>query len=464
MKPKTQEQKLMLEIVQTLPELTDKQIEYYKANCFRTEIIESRGRCVCSDCGHAWKPKDAERMGSTRCPHCGHSGYVEHNQASNKQIAYFVISKAVKGYQVLRYLQVRRRSEANKVYHWHQDVGAIFFDEKGKRTEFSLSRFSMSWIVDAWSFDSEIELRNANCNTVYGLAVHGLITQSVIPILKRNGYDGKLFHHHTAMLINALLTNPLVESWWKIGHKGVVLYYLQQYGFATDHIIRIVKLATRHGVIFETPNLWISFKDMLDDLEYLKKDIYNPSIIFSGDIEESHRIWHERAERKREKERLKRERERQIAENNRRFEEAQKEKKNKEWLEHYVSHFASMDFERSGFRFKPLLTADDFQAEADYMHHCIRNYYGKLDTLLLSISYNGEKTETAEINLKSGEVVQCRGINNHPSEKHDTIVYMLQQYMRVFQAYNDGKFLKYAKNKIKKPEAVQTDMNVQHVA
>jgi len=465
MKPKNKEQKLMLEIVQKLPELTEKQIEYYKANCFDTIITESRGRCVCSDCGHAWKPKDADKIMKAQCPKCSHSGNVEHNKASDKQICYFVISRAIEGYQVLRYIQVRRRSEANKVYHWHQDVGVIFFDSKGDETEFTLGRFKMGWVIDAWSFDSEIELRNKNCDVLYRLHPTAMITQSIIPILKRNGYDGKLFYGWNARLIHALLTNPTVESWWKIGHKGVVLRCVQGYVYTNNRDdVRYVMLATRHGVIFDTPEKWTDFKDFIRDLRYLEKDVFNPSIIFPENFEEAHRIWHERAERKRNKEMERIDRERRIAERNRRFEEARKEAAKNEWMEHYVSHFSSMSLERNGFLFKPLLTAEDFQAEADYMQHCIKGYFGKVDALLLSITHGGERVETAEIDLKNGEVVQCRGRHNHNSEHHDTIVFMLKQYMRIFQAYNDGKFLKYAKNKAKVQNTEEMPENALRVA
>lgn len=465
MKPRTNEQKRMLEIVQTLPELTEKQIEYYKANCFDSTIIESRGRCVCSDCGHAWKPKDANKLNRATCPHCGHVGEVEHNKASDKQTRYFVISRAIDGYQVLRYIQVRRRSEARKVYHWHKEVGSLFIDSEGKMTEFTLSRFTMSWYIDAWSFDSEIELRGKQCTTLYGIQPDAMITLSIMPTLKRNGYDGKLFYGHAARLMELLLVNPTIESLWKIGHKGVVFEGCRSYSSPfNDERLRILKLATRHKFIFNTPELWTDFKDFIGDLRYLKKDIFNPSIIFPENFEEAHRTWHERAMRKREKEQERRERERRIAEHNRRFEEAQKEQEKDGWIEHYVSHFSSMDFERNGYRFKPLLTAEDFQAEADHMNHCIRSYYGKKNTLLLSISFNGEKFETAEIDLKHGEVIQCRGRNNHSSEHHDTIVFMLKQYMRIFKAYNEGKFLKYAKNKINKQETEQVAEDVQRVA
>lgn len=464
MKPKTKEQKRLLEIVQTLPELTDKQIKYYKANSFVTEMIESRGRLVCSDCGHAWKHKDADKLTKTKCPNCGHRGNVTHNKAVDKQISYFVISSAVEDYQILRYIQVRRRSEANKVYHWHKEVGSIVFDGKGKKTEFTLKRFTMTWCIDAWCFDSEIELRSSSSEVLYCLRPMAMITQSITPTLERNGWDGKMLNNHATRLVHLLLVNPTVESWWKMGHKGIVADVLSRYSFLSNDEIRIIKLATRHNRIFRTREEWVDFQDFLKDLKYLGKDIFNPSIIFPENFDEAHHIWHERRMRKEEKAREIARRERQIEENNRRFEEAQKEQEKNEWIEHYTSHFASMDFERAGYRFKPLLSAEDFQTEADAMAHCIRTYYGKKNALLLSISCGGEKLETAEIDLSIGEVIQCRGRFNQPTEHHDTIVYMLKQYMGIFKAYNEGKFLKYAKNKIQKQEAERTDNNVQQVA
>lgn len=463
MRPRNKEQQLLLEIVQTLPELTDKQIEYYKAKCFDTEIIESRGRLVCSDCGHAWKHKEASNMDKAKCPHCGHRANVTHNKAVDKQVRYFVIASAVKNYQILRYIQVRRRSEANKVYHWHKDVGSIVFDEKGNQTEFTLSRFTMSWYIDAWCFDSEIELRKRN-DVLSRIEPTAIITLSMTPTLKRNGWDGKMLDGYATRLVELLLVNPTIESWWKIGHKGIVADALRRYSFYSNDTVRIIKLATRHGRIFRTREEWLDFKDFLGDLKYLGKDTFNPSIIFPENFEEAHRVWNERRMRKEEKERDRQRRERQIEENNRVFEQAKKEQDENKWIEHYTSHFASMDFERSGYRFKPLLSAEDFQAEYDVMKHCIKTYFGKANALLLSVSYGGEKIETAEIDLKAGVVVQCRGKNNLNTEHHDTIVYMLKQYMSIFKAYNEGKFLKYAKNKIKKQEVEQTIEDVQQVA
>ena len=84
----------------------------------------------------------------------------------------------------------------------------------------------MSWIRDAWSFDSEIELRNKSYNVLQSLGVGALLTYSVMPTLKRNGYNGEVINNDCQHLISKLLTDPKFESLWKIGHKGVVSHLI----------------------------------------------------------------------------------------------------------------------------------------------------------------------------------------------------------------------------------------------
>lgn len=108
---------------------------------------------------------------------------------------------------------------------------------------------------------------------------------------------------------------------------------------------------------------------------------------------------------------------------------------------------------KDGFTIKALLTRDDFEEEWKAMHHCIRTYYGKIDTLLVSICVGEQKTETAEIDLKTYEIKQCRGANNHPSEHHERIVELLTSQKRIFKAYNERKFVKKSEKKAETPVA-----------
>ena len=162
MKPKTQEQKLLLEKMQLLPELTEQQKQYAKDHCFDDVIIESRGRMVCTHCTHSWKLQAADVVEETVCPHCKKVLKVQHNKAVHKACEYFVVSRKVDDYQAFQFFMIRRNVRKGVANHWSNEVGTMFLDMNGKQTFFSRNRFSMSWIMDAWSWDSEIELRKSN--------------------------------------------------------------------------------------------------------------------------------------------------------------------------------------------------------------------------------------------------------------------------------------------------------------
>ena len=453
MKPKTQEQKLLLEKMQLLPELTEQQKQYAKDHCFDDVIIESRGRMVCTHCTHSWKLQAADVVEETVCPHCKKVLKVQHNKAVHKACEYFVVSRKVDDYQAFQFFMIRRNVRKGVANHWSNEVGTMFLDMNGKQTFFSRNRFSMSWIMDAWSLDSEIELRKSN--VLDRLGVGALWTTSIHPILKRNGWNGKLFHNDCTHVPRHLLTDPLFESLWKIGQYGICegmmrWGWYRHEGIDEDERLRIIKLCNRHNKIFKTSEEFSDLLDYASDLKYLGRDFGNPTVLFPEHFqEEKMRINN-----------IRHERERAIAREaaaRRAIEEAERDKKKKEWVRTYQRRFKDMCINSDGFTIRALLTREDFDEEWKALHHCIRTYYGKLDTLLVSISVGEKKTETAEIDLKSYEIKQCRGANNQPSEYHERIVQLLNSQVKIFRAYNERKFVK--KSKVETP-AVQITPNL----
>lgn len=451
MKPKTKEQARLLEIVQLQPDLTEKQLEYAKKNCFSNIAIESRGRIVCTQCGHAWRPKDADKASETQCPHCKRKLTVQHNKASYEGWAYLTITKQVDDYQAFRFIRIRRKAKANKVYHWYHDVGTTFMDMNGKMIDFTLGRFTMGYVLDAWSFDSQVELRGTN--VLSRLYTDALICKSIHPVLKRNGWNGKLFKKDAVELTQKLLTDPKFESLWKIGQFGICEFILGRYGRRKNGEImeRIIKLANRHGKIFKTINEWTDMLDYVDDLIELGKDFGNPKVLFPENFQEEKMRINDKVHQKRERE----ERERQAR---RAMEQAEREKKKKEWINKYQRTFKEFSIMSNGLTITPLLTKKDFEDEYKALKHCIRSYYGKEDALLVSISYNGEKLETAEIDLKNYNIVQCRGKYNHPSNKHDEIVKLIEKNMRIIKAYNNRKFEKKKKNSVTQTTSITPNL------
>lgn len=440
MKPKTKEQKRLLEIMQLFPEPTERQKEYAKKHCFIDTMIESRGRVVCTHCGHSWRPEGADKLKAASCPHCGHVANIQHNKAAYKECEYFVITRKVDDYQAFQFFQIRKQAKKGSICHWGYEVGTMFLDMNGKQTFFCRNRFTMSWLMDAWSWDSDIELRNSNI--LDRLGVGALWVSSIHPTLKRNGWNGKLFHHDCTHTPRHLLTNPQFESLWKIGQYGICESIMRwgwnRHGLTTEETNRVIRLCNRHGKIFKTQEEWNDLLDYVSDLKYLERDFGNPKILFPENFqEEKMRINNKRHEK-----------ERAIAREaaaRRAIEEAERDKKKKEWVRTYQRRFKDLHITADGFTIKALLTRQDFDDEWKALHHCIRSYYGKLDTLLLSISVNDQKTETAEISLKDYSICQCRGVNNQPSAQHDQIIQLLTAQMKVFKAYNERKFVKKEK-------------------
>lgn len=435
MKPRTKEQKYLLEVMQKFPSLTERQIKYAQSHAFINGIVESRGRMVCGNCAHTWKPKNAAELGSAVCPHCKKKYDVRHHSAVYKEVEYFVVSKCVGDYQAFQFFQFRKKVKANKIEHWMGEVGTMFLDMTGHRTFFSRSRFPMCCYADAWSWDSDIELRRSD--VLDKLGAGALWTKSVHPILKRNGWNGKLFQNDATHTPRYLLTNREFESLWKIGHKGICEAIMRWRYFDVRKEIqeRVIRLSNRHGVVYKTMYEWNDRLDYVKDLIYLHRDWSNPTILFPADFQAEKMRINDLAEARRRQEQ--REREERA-----KMDEIERDKKKKEWIALYEMRFKNMCITKGALSIRPLITYEDFEKEHEVMHHCIRTYYGKLDTLLVSISFNEEKTETAEIDLKKYEVVQCRGVCNQPSELHKPIVKLLEDSMKIIKAYNERKFEK----------------------
>lgn len=70
--------------------------------------------------------------------------------------------------------------------------------------------------------------------------------------------------------------------------------------------------------------------------------------------------------------------------------------------------------------------------EGSFLHHCVftNRYYAKDSSLLLSArDRDGSPIETAEIDLRTMKILQCRGKCNQDSPLHDRIVNVINANM-----------------------------------
>lgn len=452
----TAEQRKLIKWVDKMPPLTERQFEYAKRHCFSDLIVqEYRGWLYCPNTNKLWHENaniTREWSGVKRPQTNYKKAEIVHGMSITIR-KYFLILTTKGGYQVARWFCVEwtssLRDRIPKVEYTQYPVGVEFLSPSGKRITFERARYRFSYwqAIDNWSVgDKRLHLRRGSV-FARDIDFDAVLHIKVLPVLRRNGFIRNFpFKPEWEIEFMQCLFDNNFESWFKTGNYGVCQFWMKEQhnnllrgtagGSRKDKTLSsAIKLANRHHVTFDSETDWTDFKDYLQDLVYLGKDIHNPTILFPADKDKAYAKVHDKA-RKRRNEIREREieeqrvRDMQIAE--------EKDKRKREWIAKYRQMFQTMNIEEGEFTIKPLITTNDFEAEADHQHHCICTYYGKSDTLLLSIEHNGEKAETAEINLLGdGEIVQCRGKYNQPTEWHAHIVELLAEYLNVFvKRYN----------------------------
>ena len=77
----------------------------------------------------------------------------------------------------------------------------------------------------------------------------------------------------------------------------------------------------------------------------------------------------------------------------------------------------------------------DFWEEGIEMHHCVftNRYFSKPESLILSARIGDKRIETVEVNLKTLDVVQSRGVCNKYTEYHDRIIGLVKKNINLIR-------------------------------
>ena len=407
--------------------LTPRHKQYANKHCFWETALVSRGKCYCTKCKNTWRDKEAENQPTVTCPHCGKKLEVMAHKTQINMAAYFSVFTTVNGMQVCKWYRVWRdcKNDGTEKYSYAY-LGTEFLLQNGKIHSAEIARCTMCWSTDTWCYGSETQIRKYSVFQ-REIAADASYYDRILPILKQRGFKtNRTYEGREMSIMVRLLTDPKTESLVKIGHVGVVWDVLR-FGWAIfkKEELTAIKLANRHHILFDSSDKWSDYKDYIRDLKTMGKDVHNPAILFPENFQQAHQKLHEKVQAKRMREEEERERQRKLA-------KLQQERERQKWISNYAAKFSSMELTSGMFTIKPLISREEFKAEGEAMHHCIETYYGKQNTLLLSIECNGKKCETAEIELAKATIMQCRGCCNYPSEHHDIIVKMLEHFMQEF--------------------------------
>lgn len=463
MKPRSKEQSKLAEWSNSFPALTPRQWKYAKEHLYGKQmglVFTNHSWLFCPDTNKVWKggkQSDVKKFETIKSPL--HTNNVEKRviHGSFARVRYYFMLLTTKGgYQAARWFLIERNIKVvwepvvRATYrYWITECGTEWLTPKGKTISVEKPRCTMSRYVDLWRYGA-MEVRGYDLFAEY-CEPSAVLVQSVLPVIRRNGWNMDIMNslnpRYAFTLMVGLVNNPVIEMCVKCGHTEVVNEYLRDYNYQYRHLIahnaevsedykQIIKMANRKHIKLDNPEFFADVKDHFRDLKLLHMDIHNPDVVFPKNFQEAHLRINKRAQKVRE------ERERRAIEERhlRDMLLRANDERTKEWIYKYTQMFGNLDIKDGHFEILPLITTQDFREEAKHQHHCIETYYGKQETLLLSISHDGEKAETAEISLvRDGYLVQCRGKYNQPSKWHKHIVELLEGYMDVFiKRYRDN--------------------------
>lgn len=174
-----------------------------------------------------------------------------------------------------------------------------------------------------------------------------------------------------------------------------------------------VNICNRHKYIIEDGVLWL---DMVQSLNVLEKDLRNAKYVCPENLKEAHDQFVAMRRKKEQKVR-----------------EQEKKKRIREWAVKYKKlkkNFLNLVIDGENIRITVLQDIEEFKEEGKAMNHCVfaNAYYENEHSLIMSAKdKEGKRIETIELNLRTMQVIQSRGVNNSITERHDEILKLIEK-------------------------------------
>ena len=347
------------------------------------------------DCGHSWLMSEgAEKC---TCPNCKAQLEVKETYARKcEQKSYFNVIATCGEYQILRmFLLIVVMRKGFKASPAFLEIGQYWIAPNGKTALVALQR-TMGWYADCFAFGSPMEIRK-DSDTFRFIADQYIYPKfKVIPILKRNGFDGNFHEIRPLSLFSMLLSSPQAETLMKEGNFEM-LKYMANNTAEVKHFWASYIIARRHG--YEIPNL-STWYDYLRMLERFGRDTRSPKLIAPDNLFDAHDEYVRKVN-------IQRERERREAD---RIKAMENETKFKE----LKGRFIGLVFVDNELEIKTLDSVDEYYTEGSTQHICVgtAQYYLKAESLVFSARIDGRIVATVEIDLKTLKVIQCRAACN----------------------------------------------------
>ena len=362
-------------------------------------------------------------------------------------IVHFVIVTTKGDWQVLRHFYLYATYRYKKL---HQTMFAEVMQQwfKDGRYVFMSRARTMGYCMDSWCLSKPMEIRRGWMGGYYQCDPRQIGYTAVYysRVHKRFSYLPKDHEceYRIDSLYRAVNTHTFSETLFRLYPEEWKWAYREEFLYDKKKM-QAMKIAIRYKYDFMN-TLW---RDMVEMLIYLGKDICNPSLVCPKELHEAHDKWSQLAASKRRKMNEKLARARQLGEerrNLRRMEEEAKRVENQKALVTLYPKarepFFALVIAENELEIKVLQSVQEFMEEGKEMSHCVfsNGYYDinkKPDCLILSAKVNGTRTETIEVNLSDYSIVQCRGKHNQDSPYHERVLNLMNTNMGQVRAINE---------------------------
>lgn len=422
MKPRTYEEKRIAQYCAEMPELTSVQKFYAEKNLNKKIAYIAKRKAWCNQCGGELQERNKKGFDKKEivCPHCDSTLKVElleRHQTFFINNYYYCVVTTCKGYQVIRNFLFRRiEVKSKKIRFAIHEVVQNWINEDGKEFVMAKSCSSSLYYRDSWKLSDDLSLKKKN--GYYGYKKYDLEPNLIysrvrlIPIVKRNGIKNDFYGITPSSLCKAVICSNDAEYLVKTKQIELLRIMISR-GYSSCPYKDSVNICNRHKYIIEDGVLWL---DMVQSLNVLEKDLRNAKYVCPENLKEAHDQFVAMRRKKEQKVR-----------------EQEKKKRIREWAVKYKNlkkNFLNLVIDGENIRITVLQDIEEFKEEGKAMNHCVfaNAYYENEHSLIMSAKdKEGKRIETIELNLRTMQVIQSRGVNNSITERHDEILKLIEK-------------------------------------
>lgn len=416
MKPKSQLEHAIVAVSNSLPAITQNQHQLAFSKCFPNSAVLSRNTIFCLECGHSWKDLYRRQNPKVTCPNCSRRLEFTDRYANGlKETDYYQIVTTEQDFQIVRMVCISKTmKKLQKPSYFAHEVMQIFIMSDGSMRYMSKNVMGLSMYIDQWVISSDLALK-PNYDTPRLRLTPSFVQPKVkvLPIIKRNGFNGKFHGIAPQILLRELLIDNIAETLLKCNQIDLLYYHIRNNPIMKDgKIWGALKICIRNNYIVTDAKLWV---DYLELLEYYWKDLKSAKYVCPIDLRKAH----DKLVSRKQKEIMKKtfeENKKQIGKNQKHYFKAKR-------------RFFGLFFCEKNISINVIETVKEFLEEGCYHNHCVftNEYYKKQNSLILSAKVDGIPTETVQLSLENLEVLQSRGRGNKASKYNKQILSLINR-------------------------------------